>query len=908
MKIQFEDKQQYQLDAINSVVQIFEGEGLISNDERTMTEEDPGALALAYKIVANRSVLTDQAILNNLRRVQEDNSISQDEALAFVSYETEEEETNFTYYPNLTVEMETGTGKTYVYLRTIYELNEKYGWKKFIVVVPGVAIREGVLKNLQITHDHFQKIYRNEPISFNVYDSKKLGRLKEFAENAAIQVLVITIDSFTGDQNIINQSREKGIKPLEYLQGTSPVVILDEPQRMETDTRKRAISSLNPLAVLRYSATHKNPYNVIYKLTPVDAYDLGLVKQIEVESVLAENGESGAYLKLSDFKVAKKSISGKLEILKKSGSTVVKKGITVRAGDDLFVKSGGVEMYREGFVVNFVDADEGLIEFSNQPTLYQGHSQGAMTEELQKEMIAATIENHLKKEAKYKSKGIKVLSVFFLDVVANYRTYGEEGIGLGKFGQWFEEIMEKKLENPKYKSLYPFNIAQLHNGYFSQDKTSYSPFESVKNSTKGGAEDTTFNLIMKDKEKLLSNETPLRFIFSHSALREGWDNPNVFQICTLNDTKTEDRKRQEIGRGLRLSVNQEGERIRDPQINVLTVIVNESYDHFAKTLQKEIEDETGVEFKGRIKNTRDRVTVKLKKGWQLDQHFLDLWNRIKHKTKYNVDYDSEELVRDAAKSVKGMQEVRAPIIRRVRTYLTFDRNEDMTLSDIGGEVKSSPKAKKVDAKYQIPDIVAQIQSETELTRAAVTNILIDSGRLQDAFQNPQMFVDLATKAINSVFRKMKVEGIKYEKIADDWYSMELFEGKEIETYIDNLISVDDQEKTLYDHIVIDSLSTPESNFAKECETRDDVLFYVKLPSWFNIKTPIGPYNPDWALIKQEDGEQKKLYFVAETKSPEAIKDRSKLRESELLKIHCGEKHFELFEDVTFKPVGTLGDL
>lgn len=902
MKIKFEDKQQYQLDAINAVVSIFEGEGLISNHERTVSETDPEALALAYKIISNRSILTDQAILRNLQKVQENNGITKDENLEFVSYESEEK-TFYTQYPNLTVEMETGTGKTYVYLRTIYELNKKYGWKKYVIVVPSVAIREGVLKNLEITHDHFQSIYGNEPINFSVYDSKKLNKLNDFAENDAIQILVITIDSFTGDQNIINQAREKGIKPLEYIQGTSPVVIVDEPQRMETDTRKRAISSLNPLAVLRYSATHKNPYNLIYKLTPVDAYDFGLVKQIEVESVLAENDQSGAYLKLLDFKVAKTSVSAKIEILKKSGSSVVKKLIAVRLGDDLYEKSLGVEMYREGFIVNEIDASDGEVVFSNQPTLYKGYPQGAMTDEIQKEMIAATIENHLRKEEKYQAKGIKVLSVFFLDSVSNYRLYSEEGVSLGKFGQWFEEIMKKKLQNPKYKSLYPFNVDQLHDGYFSKDnKGNYKD-----TSGKTQADDDTFNLIMKDKEKLLSNETPLRFIFSHSALREGWDNPNVFQICTLNDTKTEDRKRQEIGRGLRLSVNQDGERIRDNQINVLTVIANESYEHFAATLQKEIEDETGVEFKGRIKNARDRATVKLKKGWQLDQNFLDLWNRIKHKTKYNVSYDTQELVREAAKAVKEMNEVRAPLIRRVRTYMTFERNEDMTLSDIGGQVKTS-KPKAIEADYQIPDIVAQIQSETELTRAAVTNILIDSGRLEEVFRNPQMFVDLATKAIGSVFQKMKVDGIKYEKIADEWYSMELFEGKEIETYLDNLISVEDQDKTLYDHIIIDSLSTPESNFAKECETRDDVLFYIKLPGWFTIKTPIGPYNPDWALIKQEDGDQKRLYFVAETKSSEAIKDRSKLRESERLKIHCGEKHFELFEDVTFKPVGTLGDL
>lgn len=900
MKIKFDAKQQYQIDAIDAVVQVFEGEGMQQNMDTQFETTD--GLGLQYKIVSNRRTLADEALVANMQKVQRQHGLPVDHELLQVSYqEGEQEET--TYYPNITVEMETGTGKTYVYLRTIYELNKAYDWKKFIIVVPSVAIREGVLKSLEITHEHFQEMYENEPLTFSVYDSKKLNRINNFAETNTIQLLVITIDSFAKDSNIINQVREKGIKPIEYIQRAHPVVIVDEPQRMESDIRKRAISSLNPLAVLRYSATHKNPYNLVYKLSPVDAYDLGLVKQIEVESVLAENDESGAYLKLIDFKQAKRYVSAKIELFKKSGSNVTKKTVSVRVGDNLYDKSGGLEMYRSGYVVNEIDRGEGYIEFSESPTLYEGYPQGAMTEEIQKEMIAATIENHLRKELKYQSLGLKVLSVFFLDSVANYRVYEDNGTRLGKFGQWFEEIITKKLQNPKYKSLYDCEVSDLHDGYFSKDKS--GNYKDTSGKTK--ADDDTFVLIMKDKEALLSSDTPLRFIFSHSALREGWDNPNVFQICTLNDTKTETRKRQEIGRGLRLSVNQDGERVRDPQINVLTVIANESYDHFARTLQEEIEQETGVEFKGRIKNARDRTTVHLKKGWKLDQQFLDLWNRIKHKTKYNVSYDTDELVKAGAKAVREMPEVRSPVIRRTRNLMAFERNEDYSVADIAGEVKAS-KSRAIERQYRIPDIVGLIQHETELPRKAVTRMLIDSGRLQEVFLNPQMFVDQATRVIQSVFNKMKVDGIKYERIADAWYSMELFEGKEIETYVENLVQVQNQDKTLYNYIVIDSLSTPESTFAKECESRDDVLFYIKLPAWFTIKTPIGPYNPDWALIKQEDGQEKKLYFVAETKSKKAVQNRDLLRESERLKIHCGEQHFEIFEEVEFKVVGEVQDL
>jgi type III restriction enzyme len=407
----------------------------------------------------------------------------------------------------------------------------------------------------------------------------------------------------------------------------------------------------------------------------------------------------------------------------------------------------------------------------------------------------------------------------------------------------------------------------------------------------------------------LDMDTPLRFIFSHSALREGWDNPNVFQICTLNETKSEIKKRQEIGRGLRLCVNQTGVRNTERNINRLTVIANESYEDFARALQKEIEEECGVKFEGRIKDARNRQKIALKKNWALDEHFLDLWNRIKHKTVYKVQYDTEKLIEYAAEAVKNMPTIPKPQIQRIKTETTFLRDQNNRLLTIGGDIKSSKERIFEAVKYDIPDFVGYIQSKTELTRDTLTKIILNSGRAADVFNNPQLFMDSVVRAIKTKFEELKVNGIKYEKVAGQNYEMTLFENAEIESYFDNMIAVKKQEKTLFNHVLIDAFSKPERDFAEQCETRDDVLFYIKLPSWFVVKTPIGNYNPDWALIKQEDGEQNKIYFVAETKDPNALKEGN-LREKEKMKIHCGSKHFEAFntEGVVYKAVGSLMDL
>lgn len=917
MKLKFDSKQPYQLEAIQSVIDLFEGQHLNNSDfEFSFTSENSGSISFTETGVGNNFTLTEEEILVNLNKVQVANNLRADEISTTIEKlwynEIADNKGNITdsakaaSFPNFSVEMETGTGKTYVYLRTIYELNKVYGFKKFVIVVPSVAIREGVLKSLSIMFDHFQGLYENQPAEFKVYDSNRLTDLGNFAKSNAIQILVINIDSFTKDANVINQIRETGIKPIEYLQNSNPIVIIDEPQNMETDIRKRAITNLNPLFTLRYSATHKNTYNLIYKLDPVKAYDLGLVKQIEVDSVITKNDSSGAFISIDKFISKKQSITAKITIFVNDKSGVQKKQVTAKIGDDLYKLSKNWDIYKEGYVINELDAENGYIEFSSGQIVYQGEAIGGLTDQILKEMVDATVENHFKKEKELKERGIKVLSIFFIDRVANYRSYDEQGNSIkGKFAIWFEESFNKWSNMPAYRGLYSYDASVVHDGYFSQDKGKFKDSKEGK-STK--ADDETFKLIMQDKERLLNIDTPLRFIFSHSALREGWDNPNVFQICTLNETKSDMKKRQEIGRGLRLCVDQNGERNLERSINRLTVIANESYETFSKALQSEIEEDTGVKFEGRIKNARERKKVQLKDKWLEDKLFLELWEKIKYCTEYKVNYSTADLIKNCAEALQKMPAIEKPVIYREKNVAKFIRDKEGNLVELGGEQKGSKEKVIKDAHYDIPDFVAYIQSKTELTRDTISKIILESNRLREIFNNPQLFMDSVVKIIKDEFDRIKIRGIEYEKVAGQTYEMKLFEAAEIEQYLDNLIEVKRQAKTIYDYIVIDSLSSPEKRFAEDCETREDILFYVKLPSKFQIKTPIGPYNPDWALIKKEDGEETKIYFVAETKDPKAAKDRSLLRDKERMKIECAEKHFAVIDNVHYQVVGSVSDL
>jgi type III restriction enzyme len=908
MKLHFDSNQEYQIEAIRAVTDIFEGQPLSGGDfEFSMTET--GAL-LSENGVGNRLTLTEEQIWENVKRIQQRNLTPGPSPEGEGSKGRGRRGVGGEAGMNFSVEMETGTGKTYVYLRIIYELNKLYGFKKFVIVVPSIAIREGVLKNLQITHEHFQTLYDKVQINYDVYDSKKVSNLRGFAAGNAIQILVINIDAFAKDENIINKPNDKltGKKPIEFLQSANPIVIVDEPQNMETEIRKKAIENLNPLCTLRYSATHTNLYNLVYSLNPVKAYDLGLVKQIEVDSVVSENAMNAAFIQLEGINATKTRITAKIKIDCNTDKGVVKKSVTVKVGDDIYKLSNQREIYKDGFIIDEIDAGNGAIALTNGLMLLIGETQGGMNDEVMKFMIRRTVEEHLKKERVYKGKGIKVLSLFFIDRVKNYREYDANGNAVkGKFSGWFEEIYNE-LTSPPSPLLQERGVRgevdALHNGYFSQDSKG-----RVKDT--GGethADYDTYKLIMQDKEKLLDPDTPLRFIFSHSALREGWDNPNVFQICTLNETRSEIKKRQEIGRGLRLSVNQNGQRIFDRNINKLTVVANERYEDFAKALQNEIQEDCGVDFTGRVKNRGDRQKVGLRKGFEADPKFLQIWEKIKFHTRYRVEYKTDELIILAAKAVRNMPETRKPTIKSTKkmVLITQEGVEGQLVSDSVDDDYASPLSplssrRGAGGEVEIPDMLAYIQSKTELTRHTILEILKKSERMSELLLNPQLFMDHAVAAIKSALYGLMVDGIKYEKIGDKIYEMKLFEDNELEIYLDQFtFAVKNQDKTIYEnYIPLDS--SVENQFAKDCESSENIEFYFKLPFWFRINTPIGTYNPDWAIVKKGE---KKIYFVAETKGKE-----QELRPSEEMKIKCGEAHFEQFDDVKFKgPVSSVAEL
>lgn len=876
MKLHFDSNQEYQIEAIKSITDVFEGQPLSGGDFE-FSISTTGSF-LSENGFGNKLTLSEEQIWNNVQAIQQRNEIKySNETLQGM---------------NFSVEMETGTGKTYVYLRTIYELNKLYGFKKFVIVVPSVAIREGVLKNLQITHEHFQTLYDKVEINSDVYDSKKVSSLRGFSSNNSIQILVINIDSFAKDSNIINNPNDKltGKKPIEFIQSTNPIVIVDEPQNMETDIRKKAIENLNPLCTLRYSATHTNLYNLMYSLNPVKAYDLGLVKQIEVDSVVSENAMNEAFVQLESISATKSKITAKIKIDCNTDKGVIKKSVVIKTGDDLYKQSGQREIYKNGFIVDEIDAGMQTVSFTNGIILTVGETQGGMNDEVMKYMIRKTVEEHLKKERAYKSKGIKVLSLFFIDRVKNYREYDSSGSPIkGKFAEWFEEIYKAEAAKPVYKDLNSYSVEELHNGYFSQDNKG-----RIKDT--GGetqADDDTYKLIMQDKEKLLDIDTPLRFLFSHSALREGWDNPNVFQICTLNETKSEIKKRQEIGRGLRLCVNQVGERLYDRNLNKLTVIANESYDDFAKALQKEIEEDCGVDFTGRTKNRNDRKVVKYRKGFEADPKFLQIWDKIKFHTRYNVEYKTDDLITLAAKKVHDMPETKKPSIKstKKKVLITDEGVDGQLVSDSGND--------DYRASFEIPDMLSYIQNKTELTRTTILDILKKSGRIHELLINPQLFMDNSVTAIKRLLYELMIDGIKYEKIGGKFYEMQLFEDNELEIYLDKYtFPVNNSSKTIYEnYIPLDS--SVENQFAADCETSENIEFFFKLPFWFKINTPIGTYNPDWAIVFKGE---KKIYFVAETKG------EGEIRRSEELKIKCGTEHFKKFDDVAFKRVNKVQDL
>jgi len=999
MKFQFDPNQAFQHDAVQAVVDLFKGQppqaqGGVQVSIQANSNDPLFAGTQQTELgLGNARVISDETLLSNLHGVQEKNDIAPSASLfAPVGYgKAGSDEPGLMGGLHFSVEMETGTGKTYVYLRTLLELNRAYGWKKFIIVVPSVAIREGVLKTIEMTGEHFRAIYDNPEMEHFVYDAKRIPQLRQFAVSNTIQILVINIDAFrknftgTDDErksNVIYKETDRlqGRQPIEFIRATNPIVIIDEPQSVDnTEKAQEAIKALNPLCTLRYSATHRNPYNLVYRLDPIRSLQLGLVKQIVVGSTRTQNAHNTPFIRL-DKTDNKKGIKAKVTIHVALESGITDKSVTVKAGDDLFIKSQEREIYRQGYEVTDIYCEPGAeyIQFANGNRLGLGESQGGFGDDIARIQIRKTVEKHLLKELEVRDRasrgeGIKVLSLFFLDRVANYRAYGTDGAPQkGPYAVWFEEVLTELLAEKRFAALLPYPaIDKVHNGYFSQDK------KGVLKDTSGEtqADDDTYNLIMKEKEQLLSLDEPLRFIFSHSALREGWDNPNVFQIGTLASGNSTVKKRQEIGRGLRLPVNAKGQRVFDPQLNKLYVVANESYESFAKALQQEYEDDCGVTF-GKVpktafskleigtsaegeaitfgKETGERLRVQLvtqgyltedgrltdkfnpkapgfvlglteeftehraaitallqsyqmerhikqdeepkrfaaKKHVLLDPQFAALWNQINAKTTYRVEYQTDTLVAAAVKAIKCMEKI-DPIRVTYHEAAVSLENKGVTTTVL------RETSSKLAFSGPVPDIIAYLQAETELTRHTLARILKESGRLAEFFNNPQRFMDSVATILKRELHRLIIDGIKYERIPGEGYSMELFEKEELVTYLHNRYELKNKDKSPYDAVAYDS--EVEREFAEGLDKREDVKLFVKLPPRFLIRTPIGDYNPDWAIVTPEN---RVVYLVRETKS---TRDLSKLRPDEAIKIRCGERHFEAL-GVSFDVVTSAKDL
>jgi type III restriction enzyme len=950
MKFVFDPNQAYQKEAIDAVVDLFEGQPLNQGDFEVRFQHWTTLMGQSLEQnelgFGNNLVIDDETLQKNLSTIQKRNGI----------YATDSIQTRGN---NFSIEMETGTGKTYVYLRSVFELNKKYGFKKFIIVVPSVAIREGVLKSIDMMKEHFQELYNNIPFTHFVYDSKRLNRVTSFATGNDMQIMIINIDSFNKkESNIIHfDSHEKtrGRKPVEFIQSTRPIVILDEPQNMESKTGKEAIASLSPLCTLRYSATHRDKYNLIYQLDPVKAFQMRLVKKISVASVLSDNDPTQSYVRLEAVSNKNNKFTAKLKFFKMNKDGPKLTTGVFKQDENLFMKSNENDIYRNGFRIIEINARPGLehVRFANGLRLSLGDELGGNKDDVVKKQIRETIKAHFEKELQVAGMGIKVLSLFFLDKVENYRVYTDSGYELGKYAQWFEEIYNELTE--EYRSLFTeiLPAEKVHNGYFSKDKKG-----NFKNSTTGNTQDDedTYNLIMKEKEKLLGLDNPLKFIFSHSALREGWDNPNVFQICTLNETVSSLKKRQEIGRGLRLPVNQDGCRVFDEYVNNLLVIANESYQDFVSALQSEFEQDCGVVF-GRLpldafvglKVITDDKEVKINQAqsaelWNhlkssnwiaddgfilesfakaiedhtfvlpeefrpatrdiidaiekhqmdkyiskhnpvkgrinekvlLDPEFEKFWNAINLKTIYSVHYTTEDLIERAASAIKKMEAIHPP---RLRTTYVEVNVETKGVS--ANHYRTTDSSEAVTA-FQLPDILSYVQSRVELTRRTIYEVLSRSGRLDDFTVNPQRFMDAVVKEIQQVLHHLVIEGIQYEKLNEISYEMSLFRTEEhkLEFAKDKIVPT---EKSVYNYIMYDSMV--EKKFAEDLETMQNVKYFIKLPGWFRVPTPIGDYNPDWAILKQNGNI---VYMIRETK---ATKDQLKLRLPEVDKISCGYRHF-----------------
>ena len=894
MQFKFESNQQFQLQAIESVAKLFHGQHFVTEGFNLDRE--------GLAAVPNCLEMSNDAILENLQQVQAENGLPVDENFEYIKADIPlfGEQTSV-QFPNFSVEMETGTGKTYVYLRTILELYRRYGLRKFIIVVPSVAVREGVIKTLEITQSHLRQLYDNPPYQYHSYDSSKLSQVRQFALSDGVEIFVMTIDSFNKASNVIFQATDwfQGEIPIHLIQATRPILVLDEPQNMVSELRVQALAALNPLFALRYSATHRVPYNLVYCLTPADAYQQGLVKRIQVYGVQQEDDTNQPFIRVNTIQSTKNSLTARLSVHKlMRGGTVKEQTLTVKFGDDLAEKTNRPEY--SGYIVEEVDPFSEFVQFTNGVKVEKGESRGEDKEAIFETQIRRTIQTHFDKQEQLKSSNIKVLSLFFIDKVDNYAQ--ETGVIRRLFKKCFNELKQK------HDSWRDIDVESVQASYFAQRRTRSGDIIYEDSKTGESQKDAeAYDLIMRDKERLMSFDEPTCFIFSHSALREGWDSPNVFQICTLNQTASEIKKRQEIGRGVRLAVDQAGERNYDGSVNVLTVIANESYKSYVQGYQTEIREEYGDQaLAPPPMNARARGTATLRKEYILKPEFKELWEHIKHKTRYAVKVDTELLINAVVENLDET-EIRPPRITVTKALVQVDDDQIFSALQMSG----AKTVVDLSGRYPLPNLLDAMMHQLEnttppirLTRQTLLEIFTRTQKQQAALDNPHEFASVAVQIIREKLTHQLIDGIKYQKI-DECYEMCQFEAN-IESWDDHLIPA---KRSLYDKVIFDS--EVERKFVEELEKLDFVKLYVKLPAFFKVPTPIGSYNPDWAIVvepRDEFGEptgEQMLYLVRETKGTTNLDD---LRPDERRKIECGKRHFREALGVDYEVVNSAQDL
>ena len=885
--------QPFQEKAAIAVREVFRGQQRGSlTFEQQKRDAQQKEITQTFSVWANNPVnLSDEQLLSNLRKVQKDNGLPPSD--------------NLEGKYNLTVEMETGTGKTYTYIKTIHELYREYGWSKYIIVVPSIAIREGVHKSFATTAEHFREDY-GENIDYFIYDSGNVSRLLQFVSDNGIQVMIINSQAFNAKDANTRRIRTPmegffGHVPLEVIAGTNPIMIIDEPQSVEGERTKEAIKDFCPLFTLRYSATPRERYNMVYRLTAKDAYDKHLVKKIRVTGLSVSNASaSEGYVYMKGIIRSKNNPRALMEFDRRTADGIRRITRQLDENDDLYDLSGRLDEYRHGFIVRVIDGLNDCVEFLNGTKIAPGEVIGSSIEEdLRRIQIRETIEEHLKKERELYGKGIKVLSLFFIDEVAKYRLYDSEGSPTsGIYARIFEEEYSDAVRHfiggtadEKYTGyLETIDVGRTHSGYFSIDK--HNRMIDSKTGRDGTADDVkAFDLIMRDKERLLNIGEPVRFIFSHSALREGWDNPNVFQICTLKNSTNDVRRRQEVGRGLRLAVNQDGQRIQDEDVNVLTVIASESYREFSEGLQHEIEETSGRRENIEIQDGRKtgkRVTLNTEKF--ASPEFAELWRRINRKTLYRVDFDDEELIREAAARMNDGLKISGVIVNIESGVMNAD-NDGITFT------RDNLYSRRITSNNTVNyDLVGRLSALTGLTRRVAAKILGKLNRETFAMfrTNPEVFMSNAAMIIHAVRSEMVSKHVRYIAL-DDAYGTDIFRP-EYETD-------DDLQETerngLYDAVPCDS--DVEKRFAAAMDISRNVALFTKLPHEFTIATPAGMYNPDWAAVSRTG-----RYIVAETKG--SAKSGS-LRGVEMAKTECARKHFAVLgSEVDYELVANYEEL